>query len=127
MGFSTKPTLSSVRHCILQLLGGPAAGLDIGAVARQVVAELHPGLEAIQLLAQAAFFVVGIGLEYMAVGANHRKYAALVVVGVLIPRAVVGLGVILVGPHHLGQVAVAIVEAAGHAVVLFHVVGFPVK
>ena len=86
----------------------------MGAVARQIIRKLRPGLEAVQLLEQPAFFVVGFGLEHMAVGAYHRKYAALVIVGVLIPRAVVGLGVVLVGPHYLGQVAVAIVEAAGH-------------
>ena len=127
MGFSTKPTLSSVRHCILQLLGGPAAGLDMGAVARQITSKLRPGLEAVQLLEQPAFFVVGVGLEYMAVGANHRKYAALVVVGVLIPRAIVGLGVVLVGPHHLGQVAVAVVEAADHTAVLLDPPDLPVQ
>ena len=42
----------------------------------------------------------------MAIGAHHRKYAALVVVGVLIPCAIVGLGGVLVGPHHLGQVTI---------------------
>ena len=99
----------------------------MGAVARQIIRKLRPGLEAVQLLEQPAFFVVGVGLEYMAVGANHRKYAALVVVGVLIPRAVVGLGVVLVGPHHLGQVAVAVVEAAGHAAILLDPPDLPVE
>ena len=92
----------------------------MGTVAAQVVAELRPGLEAVQLLEQPAFFVIGVGLKHMVVGPHHRKYTALVVVGVLIPRAIVGLGVILVGAHHLGQVAVAIVEAAGHAAVLLY-------
>ena len=110
-----------------QLLGGPAAGLNMGAVARQIICKLRPALETVQLLEQPAFFVVGVGLEYMAVGPHHRKYTALVIVGVLIPRAIIGLWVILVGPHHLGQVAIAVVEAAGHAAILLDPPDLPVE
>ena len=41
-----------------QLLGGPAAGLDIGAVARQIISKLRPDLEEFQLLEQSAVPVI---------------------------------------------------------------------
>lgn len=49
------------------------------------------------------------------------------IVGVPIPRAIVGLGGVLVGLHHLGQVAVAVVEAALYAAVLLDPPDLPVE
>ena len=54
-----------------QLLGGPAAGLDIAVVARQIIRKLRPGLEAGWLLEQPPGPVVGIALEHMAIGTHH--------------------------------------------------------
>ena len=61
-----------------------------------------------------------VGLEHLPLRAEHREHTALVVVGVLVARAVIRRRVVLVGPHHLGQVAVAVVEAALHPAVLLH-------
>ena len=112
---------------VLQLQGGPAAGLDAGAAPSQVISKFRPALQAVQLLEQPPVPVVGVGLEHLAVGPHHREHTALVVVGVLVARAVVGLGVVLVGPHYLGQVAVAVVEAASHPAVLLRPPDLPVE
>ena len=112
---------------VLQLLGSAAAGFDLNLVACQIVAELYAALEPVQLLEQAAIRVIGIGLQHMTVGADHRQHLARVVVSVLVARAVVGLGVILVGPHHLGQPPVAVIEATGHAAVFFNAAALSVK
>src|SRR5699024_8818938 len=53
----------------------------------------------------------------MAVWANDRHNISLMVVGILVAFAVVGFGVVLVGPHLFGKQAVPVVEAAGHAAV----------
>lgn len=87
-----------------QLLGGPTAGLDIAAVARQIIRKLCPSLEAGWLLEQPPGPVVGIALEHVAVRAEHREHAALGVIGELGAVAAVRLNIILVGanqPCHL--------------------------
>lgn len=82
---------------ILQFLCRPAAGLDVCAVAAQVIAELRSALESIQLLEQTTFFIIGVGLKYMAVGTHHCEHTPLGVIGVLVARTVVGLGAYWLG------------------------------
>ncbi len=101
---------------ILQFLRRPATGLDLRAVAAQVIEEFRTTLESIQLLEQAAFFIIGVGLKHMAIWPHHCEHTALVVIGVLISRSIVRLWVVLVGVQHLRQIAVAVMAVAGYAI-----------
>ena len=53
----------------------------------------------------------------MAVRANDRHNISLVVVGILVALAVIGLDVVLVGLNLFCKQTILVVEAAGHAAV----------
>ena len=82
---------------VLQLLAGPAHGHDPPLGVGQVVLILHAAAHSVQPLEQPARRVVGVGLEHVAVRAEHCEHAPLGVVGELEALAPVYLDVVLIG------------------------------